>query len=143
MTAADQGGGVVTLTAANPGVPFTAGLVVKTDTSGIATATISNTTANASDSTVAISDDASDDSSKVELNISSTNGLLVLSGNTGLTFDEAQGGTQSASTTTGATGYVFTGTVANINAALQGLKYSPLANVNGNDTISKWLKKTS
>ena len=136
VTAADQGGGVVSLTAVNPGVPFTADLVVKTNTSGLANATILNTTANASDSTVAISDDASDDSSKVELNISSTNGLLILSSNTGLTFDEAQGGTQSASTTTGATGYVFTGTVANINAALQGLKYSPLANVNGNDTIS-------
>ena len=122
VTAADQGGGVVNLTADSAGTPFTASIVTKTNNSGNASATLDNTTVNKSmDSTIAITDD-SEDSSQVQLSISANLGLLILTSDNGLVFDEALGGTQAASTSTGASGYVITGTVSNINTALQGLK---------------------
>ena len=136
VTAADQGGGVVNLTADSAGTPFTASIVTKTNNSGNASATLDNTTVNVTDSTIAITDDSSEDSSQVQLSISANLGLLILSSDNGLVFDEALGGTQAASTSTGASGYVITGTVSNINTALQGLNYTPLADKNGNDTLS-------
>ena len=70
------------------------------------------------------------------MTIDASKGLLILKDSSNLTFDEAQGGTKSASTTTGASSYHVTGTVSAINAALQEVVYSPLPNVNGSDTIS-------
>jgi CshA-type fibril repeat protein len=57
-----------------------------------------------------------------------TNGSFSLSGVTGLTFTEGDGTSDSVMT--------FTGTVAAINAALQGARYVPTADYNGPAQIS-------
>src|SRR6185436_4915950 len=61
--------------------------------------------------------------SSVKITLTATNGSLTLSGVTGLTFTTGDG-------TSDAT-MVFTGTVANVNAALAGMTFSPTANYNG------------
>ncbi|WP_345530972.1 putative Ig domain-containing protein [Viridibacterium curvum] len=76
---------------------------------------------------ISISDvDATAGSMQVTLGVS--NGTLTLSGTTGLSFSSGDG--------TGDATMTFTGTVANINAALAGLSYAPTANYNGSDTLS-------
>ena len=59
--------------------------------------------------------------------LSVTNGTLTLSQITGLTFDAGANG--SATMT-------LTGTVENINAALDGLQYTPTSNYTGGDTLT-------
>ena len=69
-----------------------------------------------------------DASGSTEATLSVTNGTLTLSGTTGLTFTT---GTGTANTT-----MTFRGTLANINAALNGLAYTPTANYNGSATLT-------
>jgi hypothetical protein len=67
-------------------------------------------------------------SSSVRVTISVTNGALTLSGLTGLSFSVGDGTSDSTMT--------FTGTVANINTALNGLSYTPGSNFSGLDTLT-------
>ena len=66
-------------------------------------------------------------SSSIQLSLYVFSGTLTLSGTTGLTFTTGDG-TSDASMT-------FTGTLANINTALNGLTYTPNANYNGSDSM--------
>ena len=61
--------------------------------------------------------------SAVQVTLSTSNGLLTLNGTTGLTF--------SAGTGTGDSTMTFSGTVNNINAALNGLRFAPAVNFEG------------
>ncbi|HEX9985260.1 MAG TPA: cadherin domain-containing protein, partial [Thermoanaerobaculia bacterium] len=77
--------------------------------------------------TISVADlDAAGDTVEVTLGV--TNGTLTLSGTTGLSFTAGDG-------TADAT-MVFTGTLTNVNAALNGLQYLPNANYFGADTLS-------
>jgi hypothetical protein len=67
-------------------------------------------------------------SSSVQVSLSAMYGTLTLSGTTGLTFSMGDGTADGFMT--------FTGTVANINAALSGLTYTPNANSHNNDTLN-------
>jgi hypothetical protein len=69
--------------------------------------------------------DAGNGAMQVSLNV--TNGVLTLAGTTGLTFVTGSGTANPAMT--------FTGTIANINAALNGLRFDPTANFNGVATL--------
>ncbi len=60
--------------------------------------------------------------------LSVTNGTLSLSGTTGLVFTTGDG--------TGDASMIFTGSPANVNAALDGLSYAPAANYNGSASLS-------
>ena len=62
-----------------------------------------------------------------QVSLSVSNGSLTLSGTTGLTFSTGTGVGNSSMT--------FTGTLANINAALDGLVYSPANGFYGNDSL--------
>jgi VCBS repeat-containing protein len=59
----------------------------------------------------------------VEVTLAVTNGTLTLSGISGLTFTSGDGAADATMT--------FTGTLPNINAALDGLSFTPTANFNG------------
>jgi Domain of unknown function (DUF4347) len=63
----------------------------------------------------------------VQVTLTVTNGSLSLSGTTGLNF--------AVGTGTGDATMTFTGSVANINAALQGLSFAPSAGYNGAATL--------
>src|SRR5262249_48776990 len=65
--------------------------------------------------------------SSVRVTLTATNGTLTLSGITGLSFTAGDGTADPTMT--------FTGTMANINAALAGMVYSPTANYNGAATV--------
>lgn len=67
--------------------------------------------------------DADAGSNAVKITLSSTNGTMSLSGTTGLTFTTGDGTSDSS--------MVFTGTVTNINTALNGMTYSPTSNYFG------------
>src|SRR5262249_16931496 len=67
-------------------------------------------------------------SNPVQVTLSVTNGVLSLSGTSGLTFTTGDG-------TLDAT-MIFTGTIANINTALAGLTYVPTTNFNGSSTLT-------
>ena len=64
----------------------------------------------------------------LKITLSVSGGTLSLNGIAGLTFTTGDG--------TADVSMVFTGTVANINAALNGLTYAPTPNYNGSDTLS-------
>jgi VCBS repeat-containing protein len=75
---------------------------------------------------ISVSDlDAGAGSVRVSLAVS--NGVLTLGQTTALTFSVGDG--------TGDAAMTFTGTLANINAALNGLRYTPGLNYNGSDTL--------
>ena len=59
----------------------------------------------------------------VEVTLTATNGLITLSGTAGLTFTSGDGTSDAAMT--------FTGTITDINAALDGLSFLPTANYYG------------
>ena len=63
----------------------------------------------------------------VQTTLSVTNGTLLLSGIAGLTFTAGGNGTASMT---------FTGTVADIDRALDGLSYTPNIGYTGRDTLS-------
>lgn len=76
-------------------------------------------------------DDATN-ASTVSVTVSVTNGTLTLSTTAGLTFapiGPTNDGTADATLT-------FSGSVANVNASLNGLIYNPLLNFNGSDTLT-------
>ena len=79
----------------------------------------------ANDNLISIIDDAAE---TLVVNLSVGNGTLTLSQTTGLTFTTGNG-------TADAT-MQFSGTKENINSALDGLRYDPTANSNGNDTLT-------
>ena len=64
----------------------------------------------------------------IEVTLGITNGVLTLSGTTGLTFTTGDG--------TADADMVFTGAVADINTALEGLSYVPTAEFSGAATLS-------
>src|SRR5204862_84950 len=66
--------------------------------------------------------------SALQVTLSSTNGSISLNGTSGLTFTTGSGSHSD--------NMVFTGTAADINAALNGLTFSPAANYNGSASIS-------
>lgn len=68
------------------------------------------------------------DSSTAQVTLNSTLGALTLSQVTGLTFTGGDGTLDSAMT--------FSGTIANINAALNNLTYTPNANANGTGVLT-------
>ncbi len=89
--------------------------------------TVDEDTALTFSGTVSIADaDASTD--PVEVTLTATDGTLSLSGTTGLTFS-AGDGTDDATMT-------FTGTVADINTALNGMTYTGNADFNGAATVT-------
>lgn len=61
--------------------------------------------------------------SPVQVSLTATNGVLTLTGTTGLSFASGDGSADASMS--------FTGTVADINAALDGLSFAPDANYNG------------
>ncbi len=64
----------------------------------------------------------------LQVTIGVTNGTLTLGTTGGLNFTTGDGTADATMT--------FTGTLDNINAALQGLQYQPTTNANGTDTLS-------
>src|SRR5690606_28113448 len=72
--------------------------------------------------------DADAGTADVEVTLTVTNGTLTLAGTNGLTFSNGDGNADSSVT--------FSGTLANINAALSTLTYIPAANYNGTATLS-------
>ena len=81
----------------------------------------------ATSNAISVSDVDSDGNAE-QVSLSVSNGTLTLSGTTGLTFSTGTGTTNSAMT--------FTGTLANINAALNGLTYTPTASYSGSDSLA-------
>src|SRR5439155_25613488 len=71
--------------------------------------------------------DADADPLPVRVTLTATNGVLSLSGTTGLAFMVGDGSGDATMT--------FTGILSDINAALEGLRYSPNANYNGSATV--------
>src|SRR5205085_147628 len=71
--------------------------------------------------------DIDSDPGQLQVTLTATHGLLMLSQITGLTFSLGDGSGDATMT--------FTGTIANINAALNGLTFSPDLNYNGAATI--------
>ena len=61
--------------------------------------------------------------SPVQVTLTGTNGTVTLAGTAGLTFTVGTGAGDATMT--------FTGTIANINAALNGLSFAPGLNFNG------------
>lgn len=64
----------------------------------------------------------------LQVKLSSTNGVLTLGGMTGLVFVEGDGTADNSMT--------FEGTISDINAALDGLKFEPSANFHGSAIIT-------
>jgi hypothetical protein len=62
----------------------------------------------------------------ITVSLTATNGIITLSGTAGLTFNSGANGTSAMS---------FDGTIANINAALSGMTFTPDTNYNGPASI--------
>src|SRR4029434_1830613 len=62
-------------------------------------------------------------SSSVQVILTATNGTITLNGTTGLTFSTGDGTSDAVMT--------FTGTMVDINTALNGLSFTPTATFNG------------
>ena len=74
---------------------------------------------------ISIADDASETPAQtIKVTLTGTKGVLTLGAFTGLTFLDGSDGKMDATTS-------FTGTLANVNAALDGLKFMPEADYNG------------
>lgn len=69
-----------------------------------------------------------DDSLSITVTIAVTNGTLSLSGTTGLSFSVGDGTADATMT--------FSGSVANVNTALDGLTYIPTGNYNGASSLT-------
>ena len=81
----------------------------------------------ATSNAISVSDVDSDGNAE-QVSLSVSNGTLTLSGTSGLSF--------STGTGTGNSTMTFTGTLANINAALNGLTYTPTASYFGSDSLA-------
>lgn len=75
---------------------------------------------------ISIADDDAGTSS-VRVTLMSTNGVLSLSATTGLSFTSGDGSSDAS--------MIFTGSLSDINAALNGLRYQPTSNFNGAASI--------
>jgi len=73
---------------------------------------------------------------EVQVTLSVNNGTLTLNGTSGLSFSFSDTNGTGAGTGTGDTSMTFRGTLAAINAALDGLDYQPNANFFGSDTLT-------
>src|SRR6202035_5794750 len=88
--------------------------------------TVPVATQNTNENTITIADvDANGASEQITLIV--THGTLSLASTTGLTFTTGTGSNNSTMT--------FTGTLANVNAALNGLTYNPGSFYNGTDSL--------
>ena len=81
----------------------------------------------ATSNAISVSDVDSDGNAE-QVSLSVSNGTLTLSGTSGLSFSTGTGTANSAMT--------FTGTLANINAALNGLTYTPTSSYSGSDSLA-------
>jgi hypothetical protein len=70
--------------------------------------------------------DAAAGTNTVQVTLSVNHGTLTLNGTSGLTFANGANGQAS---------FTFSGTIANINTALNGLSYAPTVGYNGSDTL--------
>jgi PKD domain/Bacterial cadherin-like domain/Bacterial Ig domain len=77
----------------------------------------------ANNNLISISDVDAGTTNSVKVTLSVPNGTLTLSGTSGLTFLSGNGTNDS--------NMAFTGTISNINSALNGMSFTPNANVNG------------
>ena len=82
-----------------------------------------------SDADVQVSED-------VQVTLSVNNGTLTLNGTSGLSFSFSDANGTGSGTGTGDASMTFRGTLADINAALDGLDYQPNANFSGSDTLT-------
>ena len=72
-------------------------------------------------------EDADAGATEIQVTLTATGGVLTLSGVSGLTFDTGDGTDDESMT--------FTGTVEDINTALDGLTFTPTANFNGEASV--------
>ncbi|HEY0113227.1 MAG TPA: tandem-95 repeat protein, partial [Allosphingosinicella sp.] len=83
---------------------------------------------NAANSNLISITDVDDEAGPITVTLSVLNGVLTLSGTGGLTFSDGDGLSNSTMT--------FSGTAVDINAALNGLSYTPGSNYAGGDTLT-------
>jgi hypothetical protein len=72
----------------------------------------------------------------VQVTLSVSNGTLSLSGTSGLTFSFSDANGTGAGTGSSNASMTFRGTLADVNAALDGLDYQPNPDFSGNDTLT-------
>ena len=129
----------LTLTASDLGNTGTGGTLTGNDTATINITAVNDTPVNTVPGAQTVNEDTSlvfssvngnaitisdiDVSGNVEVTLSITNGTLTIPDTTGLTFTVGDGNADSTMT--------FSGTVATINARLDGLIYAPTGNYNG------------
>jgi hypothetical protein len=82
----------------------------------------------ASNGNLIATSDADAGTNPVRVTLSATNGVITLSSKTGLSFSVGDGVADAAMT--------FTGTIANINTALNGLVFSPTTNFQGSASLT-------
>ena len=70
---------------------------------------------------------------ELTVTLTATNGLLTLEQTTGLSFDEGDGPSDET--------MAFTGEAADINAALDGLLFTPETDYEGDATLSTWVSE--
>ncbi len=75
-------------------------------------------------------------SGQIQMSVSVSHGTLSLSGTSGLSFTFSDANGVGAGDGTADAAMTFRGTLADINAALSGLVYTPGADYNGSDTLS-------
>ncbi|MEM7166585.1 MAG: Ig-like domain-containing protein [Planctomycetota bacterium] len=140
-----NGADTLTITTNDQGNNGSGGALVDTDTVGITVSAVNDAPLNSvpaaqttnedtalvfstgNGNLISISDvDVSGDD--MEVTVAVTNGLLSLAQTTGLTFSAGDGAADATMT--------FTGSAADINAALDGLSYAPTADYNGPATVT-------
>src|SRR5439155_871971 len=75
-------------------------------------------------------------SNALQVTLTATNGTITLASLTGLSFSFSDGNGASAGDGTADTTMTFRGSLADVNAALDGLAYSPNANFNGSASLT-------
>src|SRR5439155_211188 len=75
-------------------------------------------------------------SNALQVTLTATNGTITLASLTGLSFSFSDGNGASAGDGTADTTMTFRGSLADVNAALDGLSYSPNANFNGSASLT-------
>jgi parallel beta-helix repeat protein/VCBS repeat-containing protein len=136
------GQNIVTATATNTTTNSTsefsnavASTVVSTNTAPVNTVPAAQTTAEDSALTFSSTNsnaisvaDADAGTNALQVTLTVNNGTLTLAQNTGLAFTTGDGTSDATMT--------FTGTIQDINAALNGLRFDPTANFNGQSTLT-------
>jgi|GEM_PF-2237934 len=72
----------------------------------------------------------------IQVTLTATNGTLTLSGTTGLSFSFSDGNGTGAGDGTADATMTFRGTLTNVNAALNGMAFTPLASFSGPATLT-------